>query len=123
MLEQGEAQREVLAKHGLGETLLADLRAAVEEFEASVLATAGGLQNHVVARAELDTLSGEVMLLVGMLDGINQYRFLRDPKMLVAWETAKHVVVGPQVEAADAPAAPAGEGPVQQGPDEAKPAA
>ena len=50
MLEQGEAQGEVLAKHGLGETLLGDLRAAVEEFEASVLATAGGLQNHVVAR-------------------------------------------------------------------------
>jgi hypothetical protein len=38
------------------------------------------------------------MRLVGMLDGINRYRFERDPQLLVAWRTAKHVVSGPQVE-------------------------
>ena len=26
--------------------------------------------------------------LVGMLDGINRYRFERDPQLLVAWKTA-----------------------------------
>jgi hypothetical protein len=51
-----------------------------------------------LARAELDTLSVEVMLLVGMLDGINRYRFDRDPQLLVAWNTAKHALTGPQAE-------------------------
>ena len=94
MLEQGEAQKEVLAKHGLGATLLDDLRAAVDAFDASVAETNDGL--HVLARVELDTLSDEVMLLVGMLNGINQYRFLRDPQLLVAWETAKNLPAGPR---------------------------
>ena len=44
------------------------------------------------------------MRLVGMLDGINRYRFERDPQLLVAWKTAKHVVSGPQVESAPPPA-------------------
>jgi hypothetical protein len=35
-----------------------------------------------------------------MLDGINRYRFERDPQLLVAWKTARHVVSGPQVETA-----------------------
>jgi hypothetical protein len=33
-----------------------------------------------------------------MLDGINRYRLERDPQLLVAWKTAKHVVSGPQAE-------------------------
>ena len=99
LLEQGKAEQELLLKHGLGSKLLEDLSAAVDEFDASVAETNSGLQGHILARAELDSLSEEVMLLVGMLDGINQYRFEKEPEVLVAWESAKHVVSGPQVEA------------------------
>ena len=116
MLEQGQAQKELLAKHGLADTLLADLSAAVDEFDASVAETNEGLQGHVLARAELDTVSDEVMKLVGMLDGLNRYRFDRDPQLLVAWESAKHVVTGPQGTAETQPGTP-GE------PGEVKPAA
>jgi hypothetical protein len=77
MLEQGRAQQELLARHGLADKLLDDLAAAVNEFGASV-ETNGGKQHHVLARAELDDLSDEVMRLVGMLDGLNRYRFERD---------------------------------------------
>lgn len=96
MLEQGQAQRELLAKHGLADRLLDDLGAAVNEFDASVAETNGGRQNHVLARAEMDALGDEVMRLVGMLDGLNRYRFERDRQLLVAWESARHVVTGPQ---------------------------
>ena len=40
----------------------------------------------MLPRAELETLSDEVMQLVGMLDGINGFRFERDAQLLVAWE-------------------------------------
>jgi hypothetical protein len=122
MLEQGMAKKDLLAKHGLGATLLEELKAAVDAFDASVAATNDGLQAHVTARAELEALSQEVMLLVGMLDGINQYRFRNEPQLLAGWESAKHVVAGAQaatvVENPDTST-----GPVQSGPGEVKPAA
>jgi hypothetical protein len=121
MLEQGKAEQELLVKHGLGSKLLDDLSAAVDEFDASVAETNSGLQGHVMARAELDALSDEVMLLVGMLDGINQYRFEKDPELLAGWKTAKHVVSGPQPEKVENPVPSAG--PAQAGPEEAKSAA
>jgi hypothetical protein len=61
MLEQGQAQKDLLAQHGLADKLLDDLGAAVNEFDASVAETNGGKQDHVLARAELDALSDEVI--------------------------------------------------------------
>jgi hypothetical protein len=121
MLEQGQADKELLLQHGLGDKLLDDLGVAVQEFDASVAETNGGKQDHVLARAELDMLSVEVMLLVGMLDGINRYRFDRDPQLLVAWNTAKHVVTGPQAEVPEVSPTPAPSTPPAS--DEVKPAA
>jgi hypothetical protein len=42
------------------------------------------------------TLSDDVMRLVGMLDGFNRYRFHHDRELIVAWESARHVVTGPE---------------------------
>jgi hypothetical protein len=121
MLEQGQAQKELLAKHGLADRRLDDLGTAVNEFDASVAETNRGRQDHVLARAELDALGDEVMRLVGMPDGLNRYRFERDRQLLVAWESARHVVTGPQAETEENPETSAG--PVQAGPGEVKPAA
>jgi hypothetical protein len=109
-------------KHGPSETLLDDLSATVDWFDASVAETNNGFQDHVLARAQLDTLSDEVMLLVGMLDGINRYRFERDPELPVAWKAAKHVVAGPQAPEAsvEVPTTPVA---TQPAPGEVKPAA
>jgi hypothetical protein len=121
MLEQGKVEQELLLKHGLGATLLDELGAAVDQFDASVEETSSGTLDHVAARAELEELSDEVMRLVGMLDGINRYRLEKDPELLVAWKSAKHVVSGPQVESAAVPApAPS---PDQPPTGEVKPAA
>ena len=105
MLEQGQAQRELLAKHGLADRLLEDLAAAVDQFDASVAETNEGRRGHVGARAELDAVSDEVMQLVEMLDGLNRYRFGREAEMLAAWESARHVVVGPRAEGKEEPPA------------------
>jgi hypothetical protein len=118
MLEQGQAERELLVKHGLSDTLLTDLAAAVAEFDDSVAETTSGRQDHILAGAELRTVSDEVVQLVAMMDGLNRYRFQKEPQLLVAWEAARRVVSGPQAAKEEVPAPPA---PVQPG--EVKPAA
>lgn len=95
LLEQGVAQKELLVKHGLSDKLLDDLTAAVADLDASLAETNGGLNNHVLAGAELRRVSDEIMQLVAMMDGVNRYRFEREPQLMVAWESAKHVVTGP----------------------------
>jgi hypothetical protein len=109
LLDKGVAQRELLVKHGLGETLLDDLRKAVDELDASIDETVASKQRHILARSELRRLSDQVMQLVGILDGINRYRFAREPQLLAAWDRAKHVVGGSQVPAPPStPETPAG---------------
>jgi hypothetical protein len=101
MLDSARANQELLVKHGMSATLLDELDTAVKEFDASLAETDDGKQSHVAARAEMKALSDEIMRLVGMLDGFNRYRFHRDPELIVAWESAKHVVSGPQPKEAE----------------------
>ena len=67
------------------------------------------------------------MQLVGMMDGVNRYRFQKEPQLLVAWKAARHVVSGPQAEEEEAeepgtPTAPTQPGSTGQ-PGEVRPAA
>jgi hypothetical protein len=62
-------------------------------------------------------VSEEVVQLVGMMDGLNRYRFQKEPQLLVAWESARHVVTGPQAAKEEVPVGT----PAQAG--EVKPAA
>jgi hypothetical protein len=102
MLEEGRANQELLVKRGLSETLLDELDAAIKEFDESLQDTDDGKQSHVAARAEMNTLCEEIMRLVGMLDGFNRYRFHHEPELIVAWQSAKHIVSGPQTKEAAA---------------------
>jgi hypothetical protein len=96
MLDQARANQEILVKHGMSATLLDELDAAIKEFDGSLAETDDGKQSHVAARAEMKALGDEIMRLVGMLDGFNRYRFHRDPELIVAWESAKRIVSGPE---------------------------
>jgi hypothetical protein len=96
LLEQGQAEKDVLARHGLADRLLEDLAAAVDEFDAAVARSNEGRRGHVGARAELAAVSDEVMRLVEMLDGLNRYRFAGRAELIAAWESARNVVAGPR---------------------------
>ena len=103
MLEQGQANQELLAKHGLADRLIPDLTAAVDEFDASVVTSNEGRRAHVGARAELEAVSDEVMQIVEVLDGVNRYRFGGDAEMRAAWESARNVVSGPSAAGEEEP--------------------
>lgn len=92
LLEQGQAERDVLVQHGLADKLLDDLAAAVDEFDGSVARSNEGRRAHVGAVAELQAVSDEVMQLVEMLDGLNRYRFGGKAELIAAWESARNVV-------------------------------
>jgi hypothetical protein len=102
LLVQGQAEKDVLAKHGLADKLLEDLAAAVDEFDGSVTQSNEGRRGHVGAVAELQAVSDEVMRLVEMLDGLNRYRFGGKAELIAAWESAKNVVAAGR--GAEAPA-------------------
>jgi hypothetical protein len=117
LLENGQTDKELLARHGLSATLLDDLAKALGEYDASVEESSLGRRDHVAARAELNAVSREVLDLVELLDGLNRYRFGSGSATLAAWQSAKNVVSGPRsAEPGDEPGpAPA--------PGEVKPAA
>ena len=50
LLEEGEARRELLTRHGLADRLLEDLRAAVDQYDAAVGEANAGRRDHVCAR-------------------------------------------------------------------------
>ena len=107
LLEQGQAEKDVLGKHGLADKLLEDLAAAVEEFDGSVMQSNEGRRGHVGAVAELQAVSDEVMQLVEMLDGLNRYRLAGNAELLAAWESARNVVA--EARAAELPEPTAGD--------------
>jgi hypothetical protein len=112
MLELGQQHKELLAKHGLADRALEDLSAALDQFDASVAETNEGRRSHVGARADLKELADECMMIMNLLDGLNRYRFQKDPALRAAWKSARHVVTGPvtaEEKAADASASVPGE--------------
>jgi hypothetical protein len=116
MLEQGQAQRELLVARGLAEKLLDDLAAALDEFDASLVESNEGRREHVGARGALAQSSRELTDLVDLLDGLNRYRFESNAELRAAWESARNVVSAPRgeggvVDGAGLPVAPAAPAP------------
>src|SRR5690606_13922142 len=75
----------------LGEGFIAELTAAIADFEAAGKSANVDRVTHVGARAELIESSVECMELVNVLDGFNRARFATDGKLLAAWEAARNV--------------------------------
>ena len=119
MLAKAEEQKEALVSQGMSVGLLEDLGKSVASFEAANQASIGGRRAHVGARAGLRTVAAELTDLVVLLDGLNRYRFGKDPKLMAEWESARNVV-GPSV-ARSAPNA--GDGVVPPTPGDVAPAA
>ena len=45
----------------------------------------------VGASADLNVVTGEVLNLVGMLDGLHRYRFRNDAELMAEWDSVSHV--------------------------------
>lgn len=95
-------------------------------FEEALEAGHVGRREHVGASADLLTVSNEAVELVGMVDGLNRYRFRNDTEVLAAWDSVSKVrAFRPRGEllVEETPSTPAVKDLLQTGGDAVAPAA
>jgi hypothetical protein len=117
VLTEAESRKELLLKHGLSESVLVALRKGLDEFDSVVEQGAQGRAMHVGASTELDNVTGEILLMVKVMNRGNRFRLAQDGELLSAWRSISSVVAAPKRE----PEAPGSTG--QAPPDQSHPAA
>jgi hypothetical protein len=104
ILADAQEFTELLVQHGMSATMFAELKVTLERLEAVTEASRKARRDHVGANADLGAVSRELLELVGLLDGLNRFRFRDQPELLAAWESARNVVgpVKSKAESAEA---------------------
>jgi hypothetical protein len=92
IITAAQANRDMLLKHGLAQSVLDDLVAMVDRFEQAVLQGVEARRQHVGATADLDMIADKIVQVVQIMGGIQRWRFARDPERLAAWESASSVL-------------------------------
>lgn len=85
MLEAAQANKEVLVRYGMDESVLNDLVQGLAEFDAANDQCIGGRGAHVGATARLQVAGQEIVELVRVIDGLNRVRFRNDAALLAEW--------------------------------------
>ncbi|HEY7683020.1 MAG TPA: hypothetical protein VH879_10290 [Gemmatimonadales bacterium] len=83
--------RDVFVAYGMPEGFLEDLNTTLNQYEQGMSEAHSGLGAHVGARADLESVTAEIMELVQQFDAMNRYRFLDDPELHAAWESARNI--------------------------------
>jgi hypothetical protein len=96
LLADAESQKELLVKEGMSLTLLEDFAREVAELEAACEANRNGRRDHMAARADLELVAKDLVELVRALDGINRWRFRKDPQLKAEWDTVKSMRYRPR---------------------------
>jgi hypothetical protein len=99
MAASAQANREVLVKYGLSQSVLDELGRKLDEFDAAVLLGNDGRTAHVGATRELKAVSSEIVRTVRVMDGRNRQRFAEDEQLLGSWISASTVLGTPRADA------------------------
>ena len=105
MFDEAAAARERFVAAGLTEPFLSDLGETLDAYDKAVEDARLARIAHVGARAELEVVTEELMELVGLLDGLNRYRFRNNAELAAAWVSARNVVGAPRPAEPTPPAA------------------
>lgn len=92
MLADGLANKDLFVSLGLSAAMFEDLGKAVAEFEAATIAGSKGRSGHVGARVDLESVSGELLDLVELLNTFNRYRFRNEPQLTAEWDNVTSMV-------------------------------
>jgi hypothetical protein len=103
----GSTHKELLTRYGKPDGFLEELNATLDRYEQSLNQQHAGRAAHVGARAELEAVTAEIMLIVRQLDALNRFRFRKNAESLAAWKSARDVAwpAPPAVGEAEKPAA------------------
>lgn len=103
MVAEAQAQKELLVKHGLAESVLDSITQALDQFDEAMVQGTEGRRAHVGASAEMANVADEIVEVVKLIDRFNRYRFANDANMLAGWESASNVVTPTHPAATPAP--------------------
>ena len=106
LMAEAANQKDVLVKHGLDETVLADLAASLDQFDAATGRSTEGRRMHVAASLELQSVTLELLRIVDVLDSCIRLHLEGSPDLLAEWTQTSSVVSTPRPtpEPAKAPA-------------------
>ena len=107
ILEKATAQKDLLVKLGMSESVLDELATALGQYEDTLQATSAGRREHVGAKADLKAVAADITKQLRLLDKVVRYRLGDNPELMGAWESARNVN-GP-LHTTNEPQAPAGE--------------
>jgi len=105
MVAEAQANKELLVKHGLAETVLEGMVRNVKQFDLAMEQGTEARRGHVGASAELDTIGDQLIHLVNVMDGLNRDRFGDVPEILAEWASASNVF-GPVHFSGEKPTSP-----------------
>jgi hypothetical protein len=103
MQTAAESNKEVLAKYGLSESVLAQFGQLLDQFDAAVTLGSSGRTAHKGATLELRRVATMISQTVRVMDARNRQRFQDDPQALGAWLSARQVLGTPKGPGAPAP--------------------
>ncbi|MDP3911873.1 MAG: hypothetical protein Q8Q14_15925 [Gemmatimonadales bacterium] len=86
-----EQQRDILVAAGMAPALLEELQRMISAFEIASEEARAKRLSHIGARADLQQIAGELMDEVRVLDGINRWRFGKEPEVMAEWQAARHL--------------------------------
>jgi hypothetical protein len=112
-VSEAKASKELLVPFGLTDTLLDDITADLDAYEAALGRQRNAHAAQVGAGAELAAVTDDIMGVVKNLDALHRLRFQKDRELHASWMSARNVAWRlPEPEAPASPTpAPAGSAP------------
>jgi hypothetical protein len=92
MYNAAQAHKEVLVKHGLSESVMAQFGKTLDEFDGAVALGGTGRMLHTAATRELNALTKEAGDIVRAMDARNRLRYQDDRQALEQWVSARTVL-------------------------------
>ena len=99
MLAEGEGQKDLLVKHGLGESALTGLQTLLDEFDAASARSTNARRSHVGASLDLQRVAHELMQIVAVIDSYNRIHLEGDAELMAEWQQTSSVVSTPRAAA------------------------
>jgi hypothetical protein len=103
MASAAAVHQEVLARHGLSASVMAEFGQLLDQFDAAVALGNDGRTAHIGATRELRTVAQQIVQTVRVMDGRNRQRFAEDARLLGSWLGASRVLGRRRPGATDEP--------------------
>jgi hypothetical protein len=92
VVTQARDQQELLTKYGMTTGFLDELTVSINQYEKAVNTKSSGVNMHIGAAAEMESVTSEITRLVKVIDAVMRRRLRNDPQKRAAWKAARTVV-------------------------------